>query len=182
MKIELTVPIDEIGLPLPCLEHQTWVLAALVGDMQTIFRSPDRHLLTVSVPKEDALVARDRGIQRESALTVKFAGISNTADRSNDDLRGQIGEGGAGIVASKFVQVDLSKDLSVPRPLRQIGSRLINLLHCALEGVCLFRRRVQLHLRDQYHVRITVRMFKSAKYRKGGRINLPVETGSLLRQ
>ena len=100
--------------------------------------------------------ARDRGARRERALalTVKFAGIRNTADRSHDDLREQIGEGGAGIVVGRFVQVDLSKDLSVPRPLRKIGSRLIRLLHYAFEGVCLFRRRLQLHLRDQLHIRV----------------------------
>ena len=134
--IEPTVPVDEIGLPLPCLEHQTLLLAALVGDMQTTFHSPDRHLLTVGVPTEDALVARDRGILRERtlALTVKFAGISNIADGSRDDLQGQIGEGGLGIVAGRFVQVDLPKDPSVPRPLQQMVSRLIRLRHCAFEG------------------------------------------------
>ena len=80
------------------------------------------------------------------------------------------------------MQADLPKDRSVPRLLRQIGSRLIRLLHCAFEGVCLFRLRVQLHLRDQFHVKMIVRMFSLSRIQRRGAYISSLKLSSLLRQ
>lgn len=169
VEVELAIAIHKIGLSLQRLEHQALTFPALVGNVKPSSNGPDRNFLAISIPMQNTIVIGDRpkGLEGALGLTVEFVGVGDIGYGTYNNLRGQIGESGTGIVVGKFVQLVLPEDLGFPCLLRQIVPRLICLFQSAFEGVVLLWRCVEFHLRSQFHIVSIAEMLKMSSIEKG---------------
>ena len=151
-KIEIAADKRKVSLTLTKSEKSALVLTANKGQFQSPVNRPDRNLLFVNKPSQDAVIVSNCACRLKRALSalVEFVGVGDFSDSANNNLRGQSRRGSLRGVL-RFMERVLPKRLIGPSPFTDTITDGVCGLHSAFQGIGLFRRYDQFYLCGKFH-------------------------------
>lgn len=152
VQVEFAAPKDQVRFALHERQQGKLTLARDKRDGLPSAHRPDAYGLRGQLPGQDVAVIGDAAMRAESTprFAVELVGVGDLRQQANGHLGRQL-VALAHIVVAGVVQVVLAKRLGVPGVCADEVRRRVRHLKCALQQVGLFRRRLELDLRNQFH-------------------------------
>lgn len=146
-QIELAINKGKVGLALAKSKQPMLIVPANKGQFEPTVNRPNRNLLTLNIPVEDAVIKGNcaRGLKRALSALVQFVGVGYFADTPHDDLSRQSRLGPLSRIL-RFVKRVLPECLVFPSPCADAVANSVRGLHGALQCVRLFGSDNQFYL------------------------------------
>lgn len=150
---EHAVPEDKIGFALPHGQQFKLALTGSERDGLPSGQRPDRHAARVELPRQDAVIVGDAAQRLEGALhcTVQAVGIRHLRQTADDHLRRQA-EALLRLEVRQMLHSVAVEDVRLECARTDVVTRGIRPLKRLLEGGVLLFRRVEAHLRNEFHI------------------------------
>lgn len=151
-QVEVAIDKGQITFALLKSKKAALILTANKRQFQATCHRPDAHLPFVRVPSQDTGIVGNRAQWLKCSLgaLVQFVGVSDLADSTNNDLRGQPRFGALSRVLA-LVQRVLPKGLVLPSPCAETIANGVCRLHRLLQSIRLFGRYEQFDLGYKFH-------------------------------
>ena len=150
---EHPVEKHEIGFPLPGDQQFKLARACPKRDRLATVQRPERDFPSFQLPRQDTVIVGDAAQRLEGALhcTVQAVGIRHLRQTADHHLRRQA-EAFLRLIIRQVLHPVAVEGLRLEYAGADVVARGIRLLKRLLEGGMLVGRRVEAHLRNQFHV------------------------------
>ncbi len=150
---EHAVEQHQVSLALAGLQEFALALARAIRDTLATVYCPDRNFIPVGVPRQNTVIVSNAAQRLEGARRAPLqpVGVRHLCQTADDHLRREV-EALAHLVVGQVLHPVAVEDLRPERPRTDEVTRGIGRFKRLLEGGVLVFRRVEAHLRNQFHV------------------------------
>ena len=180
-QVELAFDHAKIAFPMLAFEQFKLALAAGKRHLLSACSCPDIQLQPVQFIGQDAIIESDSAMRFESpfGFSVQLVSVSDFGNRADNHLRAQVKDFLHGIIG-KFVKRKLPKGLTLPGLIADVVTRGVCHFQSFAKCLCLFGRRQEFYLSDQFYNWITslLRYIENAKAQEHRhQLSLPTPKG-----
>ncbi len=156
-QVEHSLVVHQVAFAFAVRQQRALMVAQTVGDILSPIDRPDRHGVSVGIPRQVAVVKGNGAVRLERApgLPIQLVGIGNFGNAANEDLRAET-ERALDLMIGDLLQGDTTKFARLPGNRTDRGARGVRFPQRGQQGRVLVGGWVQFDARDKLHTRWSI--------------------------